>query len=213
MTMKKGILFDLDGTMWDSAESVAKSYNIALANLGYDMTLTAKDVKSVMGKTMYEIAHIFFDELSKEKATEIMDYCTEVEGEYIAEYGGDLYSNLENTLAKLKDDGWFIACVSNCQSGYIEAFLDFSKLHRYFDDIECWGNTLKLKAYNISLVANRNGLTDVVYVGDTMGDYESALEAGAKFIHASYGFGKVPSGTSAIKSLSELPSLAQKLVD
>ena len=91
--------------------------------------------------------------------------------------------------------------------------MDFSKLHRYFDDIECWGNTLKLKAYNISLVANRNGLTDVVYVGDTMGDYESALEAGAKFIHASYGFGKVPSGTSAIKSLSELPSLAQKLVD
>ncbi len=212
MTPKKGILFDLDGTMWDSAESVAKSYNIALKNLGYDMTLTAEDVKSVMGKTMYEIAHIFFDKLSEEKATSIMDYCTEVEGEYIAQYGGELYEHLEETLASLKQDGWFIACVSNCQSGYIEAFLDYTKLHKYFDDIECWGNTLKLKAHNIKITAQRNDVTDMVYVGDTMGDYEAACEAGAKFIHASYGFGKVPSGTPAIKSLDELPALAQMLI-
>lgn len=212
MISKKGILFDLDGTMWDSAESVAKSYNIALKNLGYDMTLSCEDVKSVMGKTMYEIAHIFFDKLSKEKATEIMDYCTEVEGEYISEYGGELYPDLEQTLKALKDDGWFIACVSNCQSGYIEAFLAYSKLHKYFDDIECWGNTLQLKAYNIKLTAERNDLTDVVYVGDTMGDFESAREAGAKFIHAAYGFGKVPSGTPFIESLDELPSLAEKLI-
>ncbi len=209
---KKGILFDLDGTMWDSAESVAKSYNIALERMGYDMTLTADDVKSVMGKTMYEIAHIFFDGLSKEKATEIMDYCTEVEGEYITEYGGTIYDGLEDTLKKLKADGWFIACVSNCQSGYIEAFLRYSELGEYFDDIECWGNTLKLKAYNIGLVAKRNGLSDVVYVGDTMGDYNSAMEAGAEFIHASYGFGEVPEGTASIASLDELPELAGKLI-
>ncbi len=209
---KKGILFDLDGTMWDSAQSVAESYNIALSRLGYDMTLTADDVKSVMGKTMYEIAHIFFDELSKEKATEIMDYCTEVEGEYIVEHGGSIYSGLEDMLKALKADGWFIACVSNCQSGYIEAFLEYTKLGCYFDDIECWGNTLKLKAYNIELVAKRNELTDVVYVGDTMGDYNSALEAGAKFIHASYGFGEVPGGTPSVKSLGEIPSLAAGLI-
>lgn len=212
MTPKKGILFDLDGTMWDSAESVARSYNIALKDLGYDMTLTAEDVKSVMGKTMYDIAHIFFDKLSEEKATSIMDYCTEVEGEYIAEYGGELYPNLEQTLKALKADGWFIACVSNCQCGYIEAFLDYSKLHKYFDDIECWGNTLKLKAHNIKITAERNGVTDLVYVGDTMGDYEAALEAGAKFIHASYGFGNVPSGTPKSADLSELPALANSLI-
>lgn len=211
--IKKGILFDLDGTLWDSAENVAKSYNVALERLGYDMTLTEADVKSVMGKTMYEIAHIFFDKLCEEKACDIMDYCTEVEGEYIAQYGGLVYDGLEDMLIKLRDDGWFVACVSNCQSGYIEAFLEYTGFGKYFDDIECWGNTLKLKAYNIELVAKRNNLDRVVYVGDTMGDYTSALEAGAKFIHASYGFGSVPEGTASVASLGEVIEAAQKLAD
>ena len=31
--MKQGILFDLDGTLWDSGEGVAESWNEALAQL------------------------------------------------------------------------------------------------------------------------------------------------------------------------------------
>ena len=212
MLNKKGILFDLDGTLWDSSEGVAKSFNIALSQLGYDLELTKQDMQSVMGKVMDEIAHIFFDKLDPEKAEDIMRCCTKVEGEYIAKFGGPIYEGLEQTLKKLKQEGWFIACVSNCQSGYIEAFLQFSGLGEYFDDIECWGNTQKLKAYNISLTASRNNLTHVVYVGDTLGDYNSACEAGAKFIHASYGFGEVPAGTPKIARLSELPDLAAKLI-
>ncbi len=212
MTIKKGILFDLDGTLWDSSEGVAKSFNIALEQLGYGLRLTKQDMQSVMGKVMDEIAHIFFDILDPEKAEDIMRYCTEIEGEYIAKFGGPLYPHLSETLKKLKEDGWFIACVSNCQSGYIEAFLEFSGLGEYFDDIECWGNTKKLKAYNISLTASRNGLTHTVYVGDTLGDYNSACEAGVKFVHASYGFGEVPAGTPAVASLCELPDLAEKLI-
>ncbi|MBQ8623047.1 MAG: HAD family hydrolase [Oscillospiraceae bacterium] len=212
MFNKKGILFDLDGTLWNSSEGVARSFNIALEQLGYDLKLTANDLQSVMGKVMDEIAHIFFDCIDPDKAEDIMRYCTKIEGEYIAKFGGPLYAGLEETLKQLKQEGWFIACVSNCQSGYIEAFLQFSGLGEYFDDIECWGNTLKLKAYNIALTAKRNKLTHVVYVGDTLGDYNSANEAGVKFVHASYGFGEVPAGTPKIASLSELPDLAAKLI-
>ena len=31
----KGIIFDMDGTLWDSAENVAKSWNKAIADYGY----------------------------------------------------------------------------------------------------------------------------------------------------------------------------------
>ena len=30
--MKRGIIFDMDGTLWDSAENVAKSWNVAIRN-------------------------------------------------------------------------------------------------------------------------------------------------------------------------------------
>lgn len=32
----KGIIFDMDGTLWDSAENVAKSWNKAIADYGYE---------------------------------------------------------------------------------------------------------------------------------------------------------------------------------
>ncbi len=202
-----GILFDLDGTLWDSSQSVTESYNIALEKLGYDLRMTRDDIMGAMGKTMYEIAHIFFDCIDPEKAESIMDYCTEVENEYIKTHGGEIYEGVKETITALRNDGWFIACVSNCQSGYIEDFLEYSGYGELFDDIECWGNTLKLKAYNISLVAKRNNLDRVIYVGDTMGDYYSAMEAGAEFIHAAYGFGEAPDGTRKIESIRELTEI------
>ena len=32
--MKRGIIFDMDGTLWDSAENVAKSWNVAIRQYG-----------------------------------------------------------------------------------------------------------------------------------------------------------------------------------
>ena len=53
----------------------------------------------------------------------------------------------------------------------------------------------------------RNGIDRAVYVGDTQGDYDAAMEAGIPFIHAAYGFGHVPAGTPAIRDIRELPEL------
>lgn len=32
--MKRGIIFDMDGTLWDSAENVAESWNVAIRQYG-----------------------------------------------------------------------------------------------------------------------------------------------------------------------------------
>ena len=64
--MKKGIIFDMDGTLWDSAENVAKSWNLAIEKSGLiEKVLTTEDIQSVMGKTMDVIADILFAELDK----------------------------------------------------------------------------------------------------------------------------------------------------
>lgn len=202
--MKKAVLFDLDGTMWDASQSVTDSFNIALEQLGLSRRISLAEMQGAMGKTLDEIAHIFFDCVDPDRAVDIMVYCTEFENKYIEEHGGVLYPDLKKTLSELKDSGWFVACVSNCQSGYIEAFIKHHGLSELFDDTECWGDTGKLKADNISLVVSRNNIDMCVYVGDTMGDYNSAMTAGVKFIHSAYGYGSVPDGTPKINSLSEL---------
>ena len=73
--MKKGIIFDMDGTLWDSAAEVAESWNETVKRAGYDRKpITVKDIQSVMGKTMDVIARI----------------CTEAEGEGVI-VDGEIY--------------------------------------------------------------------------------------------------------------------------
>ncbi len=205
--MIKAVLFDLDGTLWDASASVAESFNIALSRLDLDRRITQEEMMHEMGKTLEEIAHVYFDCIDPERAVGIMRYCTAYENSYIETHGGNLYEGLRETLEELKSMGLKLACVSNCQSGYIEAFLKYHELGDLFDDKECWGDTGKLKADNIALVVKRNGLKpeECIYVGDTMGDYTSAMQAGTRFIHSAYGYGTVPEGTASIEKITELP--------
>ncbi|MBO5426297.1 MAG: HAD family hydrolase, partial [Lachnospiraceae bacterium] len=189
--MKKGIIFDMDGTLWDSAEGVAKSWMEVLAEEYPELPeITEDDIQAVMGKTMDVIARLLFPTLTEEKQMEVLDKCCVRENDYLAEHGGVLYPELENTLAKLQKD-YNLYIVSNCQSGYIEAFLQHYDFEKYFEDIECYGNNELSKGENIKLIVERNNLDKVVYVGDIQGDYEATMEAGLPFIHAAYGFGTI----------------------
>lgn len=205
--MYESIIFDMDGTLWDSSKSVADSWNEVIKTLpDVDITLTAADIQSIMGLTMDVIADRFFGTVSKERRMEIMDKCGSHENDYLRIHGGILYPELENTLKKLrKNHRLFI--VSNCQQGYIEAFLDYYKLHEYFEDHLCWGDNTLCKGDNIKLIIKRNDIKSAVYVGDTQGDCDSAYYAGAEFVHAAYGFGKADRFLAEISSFAELAEL------
>ena len=57
-----GIIFDVDGTLWDSTEAVARSWNQAIdENTDFSLSLTADGLKSLFGKTMDEITYEYKD--------------------------------------------------------------------------------------------------------------------------------------------------------
>ncbi len=206
--MKKGIIFDMDGTLWDSTEIVAKSWTDAVKQCGMsDKTITSEDMRRVMGLTMDRIAMELFPEIEGEEQLKLLDYCCEVENEYIIKFGGVLYPELESTWMALKEKGYNLYIVSNCQSGYIEAFLEHYGFGHYFDDIECFGNNGLKKGDNIRNVVERNNLEEAYYVGDIQGDYDATMEAGIEFIHAAYGFGKINAETKKIDEFKELANM------
>lgn len=162
--MKQGIIFDMDGTLWDSTVGVAESWNEILKQEKVNRTpLTVEDFRGIMGKTMDVIAAKFFPDMPEKERMELLDKCGEYENEYLSGHGAVLYPGVEETFAKLKEK-YELYIVSNCQSGYIEAFLSYYKLGKYISDIECYGNNEKQKEDNIALVVSRNALTDAVYV-------------------------------------------------
>ena len=82
--MKKGILFDLDGTLWDSSKEVADSWDRAMEeHFDIEMNFTPEMLQDVMGKSMYEIADILFSEFELKERREMLNYCCKKENEYL----------------------------------------------------------------------------------------------------------------------------------
>ena len=209
--MKTGLIFDMDGTLWDSSAGVAASWTEKVRELGYDRPdITREDVMSVMGLTMDRIADIIFADLPRAERMHLLTLCCDHENEYLREHGGVLYPDLEKTFRALRRD-YPLFIVSNCQSGYIEAFLEYYGFGKYFDDIECYGNNLKGKGENIALLAERNALDKAYYIGDIQGDYDATMQAGFDFIHAAYGFGTIEQEVPELERFSDLPALLKKL--
>ena len=205
------IIFDLDGTLWNSAAEVADSWNVVIKEMGYDLVLSSDDIMRGMGKTMTEIADSLFGFLPPDERYELSHRCEEFENGYITEHGGKLFDGVEETLKEMKDAGAKMAVVSNCQEGYVKAFLDYMDMWDTFDDYEEWGRTFLSKAENIKLVIERNGEDKGIYVGDIQKDADSAHEAGVPIVWARYGFGEIKDAEGVIDSLRELPDVLREL--
>lgn len=210
---KKNLLFDADGTIWDSARPVVDSWNIILEEKYSDIVpyrLTLDDMYHSMGKTMTDIADSLFPHLEKNKRLQVLTDCMAYENDYLASHPGRFYLGLTDTLKSLKEQGCHNFIVSNCQDGYLEAMLASNKeLASVIEDTECFGRTGLPKSGSICLLLERHGIAkeEAVYIGDTSMDEKAAREAGISFIHAAYGFGKAERPDGIIKDIRRLPDL------
>ena len=203
-----GILFDLDGTLWDSCRSVAESWNLSLDRLDRGAPrFRAGDVRAIMGMTEAQICKTLFGGFGAEAAA-VCRRCLLEEGPYLQQHGGELYPGVDALLRKLSGRvPLFI--VSNCQSGYIESFLDFTGLRGCFTATRCEGDNGLGKAENIRLLCRDFALARPVYIGDTVMDERAAAEAACPFIHVRYGFGSAEAPLAAADSPAALYALLE----
>lgn len=202
--MIDSIIFDLDGTLWDSTDAAAIVWT-EVASKYPEVTdiITADKLKSLYGLPLEEIAVKLLLSVPKKTAITVMRESTEKQCPYLERVGGILFPNLEETLKELKKK-FRLFIVSNCEEGYIQCFLKAHQLQNYFEDFEYPGRSGVLKADNIRLLIERNHLEYPVYMGDTLGDATATKEAGIPFIYARYGFGHVDEYDYVIDSFEEL---------
>lgn len=205
-----GIIFDLDGTLWDSVRSVVVVWNNALKSAGIEPTMTYEQLSRYMGLRIEQIFDNVIPQATREQREQIIKSCTIDERHYLAEHGGILYDNEEEVLRRLKEEHRLFI-VSNCQDGYIQGFYEAHGLQKYFEDYECAGRTGLSKGENIKLVAERNRLLNPVYVGDTISDFEAARAAGVPFIFAEYGFGIVEEPDFTAKTFEDIEKIVYKV--
>ena len=203
------IIFDVDGTLWDSTEIVAIGYNRALETYtDLPIRVDGARLMTLFGKPMDQIFAELLPELLREQQHFISEKCVILEEEELekADPAPLLYPGIEEMFQKLsKKLPLFI--VSNCQCGYIEQFLRKNHFESYITDHLCFGQTGTSKGQTILRLMKENNLKNPVYVGDTQGDANACREAGIPFILADYGFGNVPDPDARIQKPLDLISM------
>ena len=208
--MKKAVIFDVDGTIWDAVDRITEAFQ-EIADQFPDVTtrIDKETLCSYMGKTMDEFTKLF-PELTKERATEVLDACCQNENVYLLKHPGVLYPGIVDVFETLSKK-YELYIVSNCQEGYIEALLESCNLKKYFTDFENYGRTGKKKGRNIQILMERCDIDKAVYVGDTNLDYEATLEAGIPFVFAAYGMGATEYNRYVAKTPADIPDVIESM--
>lgn len=205
-----GIIFDLDGTLWevidstkDSANTITKKYNLP--------EITRKTICSVFGLGKYDSARKYFPNMQMNEAIELLDEIAKVNIQILREKGGNIYPNIEKTLLILKNSFNLYIVSNTAEIEYIEAFLESSGLKRYFTAWIAASSLNLTKGEAIKKIIRDNNITNPIYIGDTSKDLEATLEANIPFIHARYGFEKDLNCKYYINDFLELPAVIEKV--
>ena len=186
----ESLIFDIDGTLWDSRALVAEGYNIQLKKEGLaHLCVTAEDLKPLFGKVMTEIADIILATIPEETRYDLMVRCMDTENRYLEENECRIgYPGVKETIEVLSKK-YRLFIVSNSQCGYPELCMEKLGLTSFIEGHMCFGDTGTSKGKTIRTLMDKHKITSCAYIGDTQGDYEATVEAEVPFIWCTYGFG------------------------
>ncbi len=199
------ILFDLDGTLWDTSHSTLENANIILRKYNLkevDMNI----VVSNMGKNIEECSKSYMPELEKDKRISIQKEIIENNTkDIINNKKAIIYNGVELTIKELKKK-YILGIVTNSTKEYAEAFIKQSNLNGYFDIVIGAADFNLDKGIVLKEIKEQYNL-NTYYVGDTIMDEEAAKYAGVHFVYASYGFGDSVDSDYQIDNIEQLVDL------
>ena len=204
----EALIFDIDGTLWDSRALVAEGYNIQLRAEGLEhLCVTAEDLKPLFGKVMTDIADVILESVPVPERYDVMERCMDTENRHLAESPCDYaYPAIRQTLEVLKKK-YRLFIVSNAQRGYPEVCMEKIGISDLIEGHLCFGDTGTSKGKTIRTLMERHGVESAIYIGDTQGDYEATVEAGVPFIWAAYGFGVPERWDARVDSFAQLAEI------
>lgn len=188
--MKKidGIVFDIDGTLFDSIEFNYRCLSYTIKELGYDFEITKEQIKNNLGKPQKE----FFSSIIPPAYSNNTDIIKEKNREnfsIIMPKYPLLFSGVIDTLKDLREKGYSLFLYSNCSVKYLESFLNVFELRKHFTYIECHGHNNLTKKEILAKIKERYG-ENLAVVGDRDDDMKAAVDNGLTAVWAGYGFGE-----------------------
>lgn len=185
------ILFDLDGTVTDSAPGVMNSFHYALNKFGIEPK-THGELKKVVGPPLKYSFHVFYG-VPEDRVPEIMEH-------YLSYYlpkgmfENSVFPGMEELFQRLKGAGKRLAVASSKRQDGVNAVMAHFGLDKYFDFMagsdESAGRVEKADV--IRYIRDALPITDMsaaILVGDRKYDVEGALPFGLETVGVLHGYG------------------------
>lgn len=211
--MKKidGIILDIDGTLWNSVPGLTQAWQEEIERQGYPYKLSVEIMQPLFGQRADTFGDVLFSDLPEEERHRLAWDCARAQNDGIRRNRlAKVYPGVKETLEKLREE-YPLFIVTNAALPYAELVMEYADIEACIKDYDGDRGDGCKKADNIRLISKKYGLENPVYVGDTVLDQKSALEAGALFIWASYGLGENVISDLKIDRITELPDLLMKL--
>jgi phosphoglycolate phosphatase len=205
------VIFDLDGTLVDSAADIAESVNRTLS----DWRLPTYDVKQITGwigeGSRQLITYAFQDAGSDADIDDVMPGFLK----HYAETALDAiaYEGVVDTLVALHAQGVKLAVCTNKNEEFVRPLLEIRGMMPYIDGI-VGGNTLpqrKPSGVPLKYLADEAGiaLAKTLMVGDSESDMLAAKDAGVDYVLVSYGYPKALDirNAGAVAVIDRMPEL------
>ena len=108
--MYDGIIFDIDGTLWDSRKVVADSWNAALAeHTKYNVQFNYEEIGKLFGKPMDEIFRTLLGDIPDNEMEGLIDLMYNYEHHYLDMYPPAAYDGTYEVLEQLSKN---TSCIS-----------------------------------------------------------------------------------------------------
>lgn len=214
----KAVMFDLDGTLVNTAPELAFAINQMLAELGLP-TLSQQQIEAYIGEGAQALIK---RSVTAGKSTEVDEALFQrAQALFFEHYANNVtkskpYPGVPEVLTVLKNKGLKLACVTNKPEKFTLPLLQASGLMDFFEIVVSGDTLAKKKPDPIQLqhiCAKFNVMeTEAMLVGDSVTDVKAAHAAGCYIVTVPYGYNQGrPVDDSqvdaSIDNLSELPGL------
>ncbi|MCR5688568.1 MAG: HAD family hydrolase [Lachnospiraceae bacterium] len=176
------ILYDLDGTIWDSIPTIMECFRHAYTEVLGTCERTDEDLMSYIGRPLVET----FARHDEETARALLSSYLELNGKLLERDEIDLFDGVSEELNKIKDMGIPQGVVTSKRIVSAGVTLRHKHLDDFFDLYICKEDTDRHKPdpEPLLVAAKRLGITDmnrIIYIGDAVPDALCAKNAGCDF--------------------------------
>lgn len=188
--MKKIIIFDLDGTLLDTLHDLQMSVNFALSHFTYP-NRSLEQVRKDIGNG---VAKLIERSIPGGNCDKNYAKCLEIFKRHYAENYNNFttaYKGIPSLISQLLKEGYKVTVATNKIINVAKILLDthYPGLFDYIegDDV---GIQKKPSPHMIENILNHYDVSkdEVLYIGDTNVDEETALNAGVDYILVTYGY-------------------------